>query len=114
MLAMHPILEPDVIELINNNRFSGPLEGYVMTDGPTYLGSALFTVENGITNVLASDVAETQNLDGIIRACIASGDNRGAKHFTVNHAQPELDTWWKVFCTNQPIPAPVSHLFTFC
>lgn len=114
MLAMRPIDEPDVIELINNGRFTGDVEGYIMMDGPTYLGHALFTVKDGVTTVLDSDVKESVNLDGIVRACIAAGDNRGAKRFAVNEEHPPLAEWWQVFCKGLAAPVSVDHIFTFC
>ena len=41
MIAMRPILEPDVLELLNDGRFDGDIEGYVVMDGPNYLGHML-------------------------------------------------------------------------
>ena len=114
MLAMHPIDEPDVIDLLNAGRFEGDVEGYILMEGPDYLGHALFRVESGITTVLDSGVENTQMLDGIIRACIAAGDNRGAKRFLVNQQHPPLQKWWQVFCKGLDGPAPVEHIFTFC
>lgn len=114
MLAMHPINEPDVLELLNNGRFEGDVEGYIMMDGATYLGHALFTVEDGITTVVDSDVKDSQYLDGIVRACVANGENRGAKQFWVNQNHEALAGWWNVFCKNYTGPAPVDHIFTLC
>lgn len=114
MLAMHPIKEPDVVVLLNDNRFEGEVEGYIMMDGPTYLGHALFKVKEGVTTVLDSAIEEDPQLDGIVRACIASGENRGAKQFAVNRQHPPLARWWNVFCKDIPAPAPVDHIFTFC
>lgn len=114
MLAMRPIDEPDVVVLLNDGRFEGPVEGYIMMDGPQYLGYALFVVQDNVTTVLDSDVADNQNLDGIVRACIAAGDNRGAKSFAVNAENPKLEKWWDVFCKDLAAPVSVDHIFTFC
>ena len=114
MLSMRPIDEPDVIALLNDGRFNGPVEGYVMMDGPEYLGHALFWVENGKTTVLDTGVEDEPCLDGIVRACIAAGENRGAKEFSVNVAHPPLQKWWQVFCGTYADTAPTDHLFTFC
>lgn len=114
MLAMRPIDEPDVIDLLNDGRFEGDVEGYIMMEGPTYLGHALFKVEDGVTTVLDSGVDNEQQLDGIVRACIASGENRGAQKFWVNREHPPLARWWQVFCKEFDAPAPVDHIFTFC
>lgn len=111
---MKPIDEPDVILLLNDGRFAGEVEGYIMMDGPEYLGHALFKVEDGVTTVLDSGVEAMQNLDGIVRACIAAGDNRGAKRFTVNRQHLPLAQWWNLFCKGLEGPQGTDHLFTFC
>lgn len=114
MLAMKPIDEPDVVDLLNNGRFAGEVEGYIMMDGPAYCGHALFVVENGVTRVLDSGVDDFTMLDGIVRACIAAGDNRGAKEFAVNREHDALNRWWNQFCAEMPEPVSVDHIFHFC
>lgn len=114
MLAMRPIDEPDVVDLLNDGRFNGNIEGYIMMEGPTYLGHALFEVKDGVTTVLDTGVEETPALDGIVRACIAAGDNRGAKMFRVNLAHPPLNNWWNVFCKGLEGPVSVNHIFNLC
>lgn len=114
MLAMRPIDEPDVIELLNNGRFEGAVEGYILMDGPTYLGHALFCVQDGVTTVLDTGVEDPQNLDGIVRACIAAGENRGNQKFWVNQEHPPLAKWWGTFCKGLDEPAPVSRIFKLC
>lgn len=114
MLAMRPIEELDVVALLNDGRFDGPVEGYMMMDGPTYLGHALFWVQDGVTTVLDSGVEDNTFLDGIVRACIAAGENRGAKLFDVNHEHPRLQQWWQVFCNPLPPPVSVDHIFKLC
>lgn len=114
MLSMQPIAEPDVVELLNDGRFEGDVEGYVMMDGEKYLGHALFLVEDGVTSVLDCGVEDMQMLDGIVRACVAAGEHRGAKLFCVNREQPRLEKWWDVFCKGMQPPAPVEHIFGKC
>lgn len=114
MLTMQPIDEPDVIALLNDGRFEGEVEGYIMMEGPAYLGHALFCVEDGVTTVLDTGVEEFVNLDGIVRACVAAGQNRGAQQFAVRQAHPPLAKWWDVFCKGMAPPAPVDHIFKMC
>ena len=52
MIAMRPIREYDVIDLLNNGRFEGEVEGYVVMDGPKYLGHMLYRVDGAVTQVL--------------------------------------------------------------
>ncbi len=114
MLAMRPIDEPDVVDLLNDGRFEGAVEGYIMMDGPAYLGHALFIVDGNVTTVLDSGVENEQQMDGIVRACIAAGEHRGAKQFAVNMEHDKLARWWNVFCKGIEAPAPVDHIFTLC
>lgn len=114
MLAMRPIDEPDVLALLNRRRFEGEVEGYIMMDGPEYIGYALFKVQDDVTTVLDSDVTPEPLLDGIVRACIAAGESRGVQQFSVNTQHPPLVRWWQVFCADYEATAPVDHLFTFC
>lgn len=114
MLTMKPIDEQDVITLLNDGRFCGDVEGYIMMEGANYLGHALFIVENGVTTVLDTGVENTAHLDGIIRACVAAGDNRGVKQFAVNTNHPPLAKWWDVFCKGMQPPVSVDHIFTMC
>ena len=44
MIAMRPILEQDVLDLLNDGRFDGEVEGYVVMDGPNYLGLSLIHI----------------------------------------------------------------------
>lgn len=114
MLAIQPIGEPDVVALLNEGRFEGDIEGYIMMQGPEYLGHALFKVEDGVTTVLDTDCKEDVNLDGLVRACVAAGENRGAKQFAVNEKDEALARWWQVFCKGQAMPAGVEVIFHLC
>ena len=114
MLTMRPIDEPDVVALLNGARFGGDVEGYIMMEGPTYLGHALFQLQNGVTTVLDTGVADSQHLDGMVRACVAAGENRGSKSFGVNLEHPPLASWWNIFCKGLAAPVPMEHIFKTC
>ena len=79
MIAMRPIREYDVIDLLNNGRFEGEVEGYVVMDGPKYLGHMLYRVDGAVTQVLECGVEEKMFVDGAVRACVAAGENAGTK-----------------------------------
>ncbi len=114
MIAMRPINEPDVLGVLNDNRFDGDIEGYVVMDGPAYLGHALYKVENDITLVL--DVALESNplIDGAVRAAVAAGERAGAHSFAVNTQNLRLAEWAAVFCKNDTSPYPNEKLFHEC
>ncbi len=83
MIAMRPIREYDVIELLNAGRFSGDVEGYVVMNGPEYLGHMLYRVDGAVTRVLECGVENTALIDGAVRACVAAGEHAGASAFAV-------------------------------
>ncbi len=114
MLAMLPIKEPEVVESLNQGRYQGNIQGFVVMNGPSYLGYALYKLEDTVTTVLESDVSDPPLLDGLIRACIAAGDNRGVKNFAVNTRQKELKTWWEGTCKDKESPVSVEHIFSYC
>ncbi|MDL2254103.1 hypothetical protein LJC49_08585 [Ruminococcaceae bacterium OttesenSCG-928-I18] len=114
MLAMRPIEEPDVIDLLNGGRFEGALEGYVVLEGPRYLGHTLFWVEKDEVKVLDAEIEDPAILDGAVRACLAAGENRGAKWFEINRENPALAHWEEVFCKNIPRPRPIETLWGTC
>ena len=75
MIAMRPILEPDVLELLNDGRFDGDIEGYVVMDGPNYLGHMLYRIDGDFVDVLDCGLQESALVDGGVRACVAAGEN---------------------------------------
>ncbi|MEG1782565.1 MAG: hypothetical protein RR253_04890, partial [Oscillospiraceae bacterium] len=81
---MKPILEPDVIDLLNNGRFEGDLQGYVLSDGGDLFGWSLFCVRGDVTEMLDVKAPDTKFLDGIIRASVALGESQGAEYFSLN------------------------------
>ena len=87
MIAMRPIREYDVIDLLNKGRFEGEVEGYVVMDGPKYLGHMLYRVDGAVTQVLECGVEEKMFVDGAVRACVAAGENAGdgGLHILIDH-----------------------------
>ena len=114
MIAMRPILEQDVIDLLNNGRFADDVDGYVLMDGPEYLGYALYRVEGGCTMVLACETKTNALVDGAVRACVAAGENAGASSFCINRSDPALDEWASVFVHGAQSVTPNSELFRHC
>ena len=74
MIAMRPIREYDVIDLLNNGRFEGEVEGYVVMDGPKYLGHMLYRVDGAVTQVLECGVEEKMFVDGAVTAAFGSAN----------------------------------------
>lgn len=97
MIAMRPIREYDVVDLLNNGRFDGDVEGYVVMDGPNYLGHMLYRVDGRVTQVLDCGVQENIYVDGAVRACVAAGENAGATAFRINESDEQLAHWRAVF-----------------
>ena len=103
MIAMRPIREYDVIDLLNNGRFEGEVEGYVVMDGPKYLG-----------HMLECGVEEKMFVDGAVRACVAAGENAGATSFRVNGEDEKLAEWKNVFFPEAQGDVPNSSIFHTC
>ena len=114
MIAMRPIREYDVIDLLNNGRFEGDLEGYVVMYGPAYLGHMLYRVDGDVTSVLDCGVEKTMFIDGAVRACIAAGENAGASSFCVNEADEKLAEWKSVFFKAEKMPVLNAKIFHTC
>ena len=114
MLSMQPIREPDLLQLLNDGRFEGPLEGYVVMEGTRYHGHALFCRKGEMVEVLDAAIEDAAVLDGAVRACLAAGENRGAALFLVNTACPSLKAWWQAHCPAMETPAPIAALWGRC
>ncbi|MEG2053409.1 MAG: hypothetical protein RR052_00560 [Oscillospiraceae bacterium] len=121
MISMRPILEPDVIALLNNNRFEGEIQGYTITNGKEYLGNCIFKTEDKLITVLDATAEGTQNnppdysiLDGVIRAAIANGQNAGATNFKILTTTPSLEKWLNAFCKGKKGEISIDELFTKC
>ena len=114
MYAMKPILEPDVIDLLNNNRFEGELQGYVLSDGADLFGWSLFRVDGDVTRMLDINPPDTKFLDGLIRASVALGESQGAAAFSLNSEISHFVQYKNVFFENEGEIIPNDKLFTPC
>ncbi len=114
MITIKPIDEPDVLALLNRERFDGPLEGYIMTDGKEYLGYCLFVREETVTRVLDAEASENVMLDGLVRAAVAKGENEGADFFSLNREIPALADWAAAFVPGECEPVKNSRIFGNC
>lgn len=114
MYAIKPILEPDVIDLLNKDRFTGDLQGYVLSDGGDLFGWSLFKIENGTTYVLDILAPDSRFLDRLIRASAAFGENAGAEYFSLNCQISDLAKYKQVFFEKEGDIMPNSLLFTPC
>ena len=106
MIAMRPILEPDVLELLNDGRFDGDIEGYVVMDGPNYLGHMLYRIDGDFVDVLDCGLQESALVDG--------GENAGCSEFTVNMQDAALARWYEVFFPHSMQPVAIKALFSGC
>lgn len=114
MYSMKPILEPDVIDLLNKDRFEGDLEGYVLSDGGDLFGWSLFRIDGDTTVMLDILSPDTKFLDGLIRASVALGESRGATKFTFNNDIPDFVKYKNVFFENQGDVISNDLLFVPC
>ena len=115
MIAMRPIREYDVIDLLNAGRFPGDVEGYIVMNGPEYLGHMLYRVDGAVTRVLDCGVENTALVDGAVRACVAAGEHAGASAFEVEAADARLAEWRRVIFGGEPeAPIPNEKLFGGC
>ncbi len=115
MIAMRPIREYDVIDLLNAGRFQGEVEGYIVMNGPEYLGHMLYRVDGAVTRVLDCGVENTALIDGAVRACVAAGERAGASSFEVEASDARLAQWRGVFFSGMSdAPIPNERLFGGC
>ena len=94
--------------------FEGEVEGYVVMDGPKYLGHMLYRVDGAVTQVLECGVEEKMFVDGAVRACVAAGENAGATSFRVNGEDEKLAEWKNVFFPEAQGDVPNSSIFHTC
>lgn len=114
MIAMRPILEQDVIDLLNDGRFEGELDGYVVMEGSNYLGYILYRLEKPVVRVLDCGVENTACIDGAVRACVAAGQNAGCTCFSIREEDERLCKWRSIFCKGEPDPVPIDKIFSLC
>lgn len=114
MYSMKPILEPDVIDLLNNGRFEGELQGYVLSDGGDLFGWSLFRVDGCVTSMLDIKAPDSKFLDGIIRASVALGESQGASSFSFNEQVADFVKYKEVFFEKEGKIIDNSLLFSGC
>lgn len=121
MIAMRPIEEAAVLDELDAGRFGGAaggLRGYVVMEGPRYHGHALYRVEGDVTTLLECAVDQTPLVDGAARACVAAGENAGARAFAVREKDAALARWLQMCCHgNTEImrnPVPNDVVFACC
>lgn len=114
MYTMKPIKEYDVIELLNNGRFDGDVQGYVLSDGADLFGYTLFTIEGDTTSLLDSKTPDTRLLDGIIRATVAFGEAQGAEYFSFNLKHEPFTEYKRIFFNDYDNKIENKTLFSGC
>lgn len=97
MYTMKPIVEYDVIMLLNNNRFDGDLQGYILSDGKDLFGYTLFRLDSDTTVLLDSKAPDSRFLDGLIRASVAKGESCGMEHFSFNLDHEPFKEYKRIF-----------------
>lgn len=114
MYTMKPIQEYDVIELLNNGRFEGELQGYILSDGKDLFGWSLFRVDEDTTLMLDAKTPDTRFLDGIIRASVALGESQGAEYFAFNTDNESFKEYKRVFFDKEQGKIKNTLLFSGC
>lgn len=117
MIVMRPILEAAVLSELCAERFPGVedlLAGYVVMDGPQYIGHMLYKVDGDVTTVLDCGLTDTALVDGGVRACVAAGEHAGASLFSLNEEDEALRKWREIFLKNEKTPAPNDKIFSLC
>lgn len=114
MYVMKPIQEYDVLDLLNNGRFEGEMEGYILSDGGDLFGWSLFRIDGDVTSMLDVNAPSGSFLDGLIRASVAYGEARGATSFWLNPEVADFVKYKEVFFENEDFTISNDKLFTPC
>ena len=114
MYTMKPIKEPDVIALLNNNRFEGDLQGYILSDGQDLFGWTLFRVDVDTTVLLDVKAPDNRFLDGLVRASVAMGESQGALFFSFNTEIESYKEYKRVFFAQEDSRISNEKLFAGC
>lgn len=114
MIAIRPITEQAVLDSLGAPRYGADVEGYVVMDGPSYKGYALYRVCGSVTEVLECAVQDTALVDGAVRACVAAGEDAGASRFALRLEDPVLARWGQVFVKSGAFPAANTEIFHKC
>ena len=119
MLSVTYIDEPAVLaDLLSRSGRRGGAEGFVVMDGPRYLGHVLFSLTlrgegETVLAVLETSVdgaAQPDALDLAVRACVAAGRRRGCGRFCVDMADETLARWWRAKFGGAAEPQPAAKL----
>ena len=97
MYSMKRILEPEIIDILNKDRFEGDVEGYVLSDGGDLFGWILFRIDGKVTYLLDALAPRNVFLDGLIRAGAAYGEHCGAESFSLNGDIPRMKEYHDIF-----------------
>jgi len=114
MYTMKPIEEYDVLELLNNGRFEGEMDGYILSDGADLFGWSLFRIDGDVTSMLDVLAPSGQFLDGLIRASVAYGEARGATGFSFNKDNEHFMKYKRIFFEEEGDVIPNDKLFVPC
>ena len=99
------------MELFNEGRFYGDLDGFVVSDGKKLCGHSLFRIEDDVTFILEVRADDEFLFDGIMRASIAKGDTYGAHSFVCEEIGELAKKWHRTYC--EDYNAPISNHVIF-
>ena len=114
MYIMKPILELEIIDILNKDMFDGDIQGYILSDGGDLFGWLLFKIEGETTYLLDVLAPDTMFLDGLIRATVSFGQERNIKSFSLNCDIPSFKEYKRVFFEKEGDIIPNEKLFTPC
>ena len=114
MISIKPIEEQDVLDLFAKKRFSGALQGYVISDGASLLGHALYRIDGDTAVLLEAEAEDNGLVDGVIRACVARGETMGAKFFTCEANRGALHEWFALRFSGQEKRISIAKLLGGC
>ena len=114
MITMKPILAQEVLDIFNQGRFAGELEGTIVSDGSGCTGHCLWQLRGTTAYILQARTQDPALLDGVIRASLAAAQDAGAAGFWVEDTSDELSAWRRRFCAGQAAPIPFEAVFHTC
>lgn len=114
MVTMKPILDQEILDIFNRGRFSGELEGTILSDGRGCAGHCLWQMQGSTAVILQAETDDPALLDGIMRASLAAAENAGAAGFWVEDDGGALSAWRQRFAAGYAAPIPFSVIFHTC
>ncbi len=81
MIKMTAIVEPEMVDFFNNERFSGEILGYVAVDTTGTKGVLLYQQNKANTEILAIDTDDVEVAEGLLRTTIYQTLQSGALTF---------------------------------